>query len=68
MTYLRLGISPARRHVFGTGDTALNHNLLAGYERHADDMTLEKVDGCGHFIADEMPDLVAERAREFFAG
>lgn len=53
--------------LFGTGDTALNHNLLAGCERHADQMTVEKVDGCGHFIADEMPDLVAERAREFFA-
>jgi pimeloyl-ACP methyl ester carboxylesterase len=53
--------------LFGTGDAALNHNLLAGYEQHADDMTLEKVDNCGHFIADEMPQLVAERAREFFA-
>ena len=53
--------------LFGTGDQALKHTLLAGYERHADDMQLEKVDGCGHFIADEMPDLVAERAREFFA-
>lgn len=53
--------------LFGTGDAALNHNLLAGYERHADEMQLEKVDGCGHFIVDEMPELVAERAREFFA-
>jgi len=53
--------------LFGTGDAALNHNLLAGYERHAEDMQLEKVDGCGHFIVDEMPELVAERAREFFA-
>lgn len=53
--------------LFGTGDAALNHNLLAGYERHADNMTLEKVDGCGHFIADEMPDLVTERARELFS-
>lgn len=53
--------------LFGTGDAALNHSLLTGYERHADDMTVEKVDNCGHFIADEMPDLVAERAREFFA-
>lgn len=53
--------------LFGTGDAALSHTLLAGYERHADDMTLEKVESCGHFIADEMPDLVAERAREFFA-
>ncbi len=53
--------------LFGTGDAALNHNLLAGYERHADQMTVEKVNGCGHFIADEMPQLVAQRAREFFA-
>ena len=52
--------------LFGTGDAALNHNLLAGYERHAEDMQLEKVDGCGHFIADEMRDLVTERARAFF--
>jgi pimeloyl-ACP methyl ester carboxylesterase len=51
--------------LFGTGDTALNHQILAGSERHADDMTVEKVEGCGHFIADEMPDLVAEKAREF---
>ncbi len=53
--------------LFGTGDAALNHKLLAGYERHADQMTIEKVDGCGHFIADEMPQLVTEKAREFFS-
>ncbi|MGN6257945.1 MAG: alpha/beta fold hydrolase [Solirubrobacterales bacterium] len=53
--------------LFGTGDAALNHNLLAGYEQHADNMTVEKIDNCGHFIADEMPDLVAARAREFFS-
>jgi pimeloyl-ACP methyl ester carboxylesterase len=53
--------------LFGTGDAALNHEILAGSERHADDMRIEKVEGCGHFIADEMPDLVAERAKEFFA-
>ena len=52
--------------LFGTGDAALRHQLLAGYERHAEAMEVEKVDGCGHFIADEMPDLVAERAHEFF--
>jgi pimeloyl-ACP methyl ester carboxylesterase len=52
--------------LFGTGDTALNHQILAGSERHADEMTIEKVDGCGHFIVDEMPELVAERARAFF--
>jgi pimeloyl-ACP methyl ester carboxylesterase len=55
------------RLLFGTGDQALNHKILAGSERHADDMQIEKVEGCGHFIADERPDLVAEQAREFFS-
>jgi pimeloyl-ACP methyl ester carboxylesterase len=53
--------------LFGTDDAALPSRLLAGYEHHADDMTVELVEGCGHFIADERPELVAERAREFFA-
>jgi pimeloyl-ACP methyl ester carboxylesterase len=53
--------------LFGTDDTALRPQLLAGYERHADEMRVELVSGCGHFIADERPDLVAERARELFS-
>jgi pimeloyl-ACP methyl ester carboxylesterase len=53
--------------LFGTGDKALRPELLAGYQDHADEMEVELVDSCGHFIADEMPELVAERARGFFA-
>lgn len=56
------------RMLFGTDDAAIHTDLLAGYESHADDMEIELVPGCGHFIADERPDLVAERARSFFAG
>jgi pimeloyl-ACP methyl ester carboxylesterase len=52
--------------LFGTDDAALRHELLAGYEEHAEQMEVELVEGCGHFIADERPDLVAKRAREFF--
>src|SRR5262245_41389432 len=59
----RLGVPT--RLLFGEDDFALPPKLLAGYERHADDMRVELVPGCGHFIADERPDLVAERAREF---
>jgi|SRR4051794_3587891 len=55
------------RMLFGTDDTAIHTDLLAGYEAHADAMEIELVPGCGHFIADERPDLVAERARAFFA-
>ena len=65
--YAKARLRVPTKLLFGTGDAALRHTLLAGYERHADDMTLEKVDNCGHFIADERPDLVTERAREFFA-
>ncbi|MEX2106263.1 MAG: alpha/beta hydrolase [Solirubrobacterales bacterium] len=53
--------------LFGTDDAALRPSMLAGYQRHADEMRVELVPGCGHFIADERPDLVAARAREFFA-
>ncbi len=53
--------------LFGSDDQALRPELLEGYEDHADDMQVELVPNCGHFIADEMPELVAERAREFLA-
>jgi pimeloyl-ACP methyl ester carboxylesterase len=65
--YARQRLTVPTRMLFGTDDAALRPEILAGYERHADDMQVELVPGCGHFIADEMPDLVAERAREFFA-
>jgi pimeloyl-ACP methyl ester carboxylesterase len=55
------------RLVFGEGDFALRPQMLAGWQRHAEDMQVEMVPDCGHFIVDERPELVAERAREFFA-
>jgi pimeloyl-ACP methyl ester carboxylesterase len=65
--YAKARLEVPTKLLFGKGDQALKYTLLDGYEKHADDMQLELVDGCGHFIADEMPDLVAEKAREFFA-
>lgn len=55
------------RMLFGTGDAALRPELVDTSQRFADDMELERVEACGHFIADERPGLVAERAREFLA-
>jgi pimeloyl-ACP methyl ester carboxylesterase len=52
----------------GAADPALRPPTLRGYEENAEDMTLELVEGVGHFIADERPDLVLARAREHFAG
>ena len=53
--------------LFGVRDWVLRPALLDGYERHADRMTVEWVGDCGHFIADERPELVADRARDFLA-
>jgi pimeloyl-ACP methyl ester carboxylesterase len=64
--YAKARLKVPTRMLFGTDDAALRPELLAGYERHAEDMDVELVDGCGHFIADERPELVAERTREFF--
>jgi pimeloyl-ACP methyl ester carboxylesterase len=55
------------RLLFGADDFVLRPALLAGYEKHADRMEVELVPSCGHFIADERPQLVADRARAFFS-
>jgi len=52
--------------LFGTRDFAIKEETLEGYEEHADDMRVEKVPGVGHFIADERPDLITQRALELF--
>lgn len=55
------------RMLFGEDDPALRRSMLAGYERHAEAMSVEIVADTGHFIVDERPELVAARAREFLA-
>ena len=65
--YARAHLEVPTLLVFGIDDLALRPEMLAGYQRHADDMWVEFVEGCGHFIADERPELVAARAREFLA-
>ena len=53
--------------LFGVDDFVLRPQMLAGYQRHAEEMRVELVEGSGHFIADERPQLVVERARDFLA-
>jgi pimeloyl-ACP methyl ester carboxylesterase len=60
-------MSVPTRLINGAEDFALAPALLEGYELHADEMDVELVPDCGHFIVDEMPDLVIERARDFLA-
>jgi pimeloyl-ACP methyl ester carboxylesterase len=49
------------RLVVGARDPVVRPSLLAGRERFADDLTIELVPDCGHWIPAERPDLVAER-------
>jgi pimeloyl-ACP methyl ester carboxylesterase len=51
----------------GTADLAIDHRRLGDWEKWADDMRVELVDDSGHFVAEELPELVAERALELFA-
>jgi pimeloyl-ACP methyl ester carboxylesterase len=49
------------RLVVGARDPVVRPSLLAGRQRFADDLTIELVPDCGHWIPAERPDLVAER-------
>jgi len=52
----------------GTKDLAIDHKRLGEWEKRADDMAVELRDDSGHFIAEELPDVVAARARALFNG
>jgi pimeloyl-ACP methyl ester carboxylesterase len=65
--YAQQRLTVPTRLVFGSDDFVLRPEMLAGYQRHAETMEVVLVSGCGHFIADERPDLVAAQAREFLA-
>ena len=74
--YLRALTQPGRwaghrlkvptRLLFGARDGALSPLTVRGHEGHADDMAVELVPDSGHFIQEETPELVAERALELF--
>jgi len=54
------------RILAGEADPVIKADILAGYEPYADDMSVEILSGCGHFVAEEKPEIVVERARQLF--
>jgi pimeloyl-ACP methyl ester carboxylesterase len=52
--------------LYGGQDPNMTAEILDGYQSHADDLTIEEVDGASHFIADEKPQVVIDRALAFF--
>jgi pimeloyl-ACP methyl ester carboxylesterase len=53
--------------VFGSRDPVIRADRLGGWEEHADDMRIEEIED-GHFLPDEQPALIAERALALFRG
>ena len=51
----------------GLSDVVIRPEMLRGYEPYADEIGVELVKGAGHFIHEERPDFVLERALTFFA-
>jgi pimeloyl-ACP methyl ester carboxylesterase len=56
---------PARL-LFGEKEPAMSPAMLEGAEDHADDLTVEILPGVGHFIPEQCPELVLDRARDLF--
>jgi pimeloyl-ACP methyl ester carboxylesterase len=51
----------------GGADRILRRDFVRGYERFADDLRLEVLDGVGHFACDQAPQHVARRMLSFLA-
>ena len=64
--YRRQRLRTPTRILFGTDDNTMDPRPLDASRRYADDMRVELVPGVGHFIVDERPDLVLDRAMSFF--
>jgi pimeloyl-ACP methyl ester carboxylesterase len=58
---------PARL-LSGDGDPVISAGLLTGWQAAAPDLHVEVVPGCGHFLPEEVPDLVAEHVGALFGG
>lgn len=65
--YRRIGLRTPTLVLHGLDDHVVRPSNLSGYERYASRLSVEFVEGGGHFIVDERPDVVLERTLSFFA-
>lgn len=66
-SYRGTRLTTPTRLLIGAEDPVVRPEFLGDYEAHADDLALDVVDGASHWIVDERPDVVLERALPFFA-
>jgi pimeloyl-ACP methyl ester carboxylesterase len=55
------------RWLIGTDDPVIRPELTDGYAEHISDFEIELVDGLGHWIVAQQPELVLDRIRAFLA-
>jgi pimeloyl-ACP methyl ester carboxylesterase len=65
--YASMRLTVPARLLLGRGDQAVRPALVSGWQQHADDMAVELLEGCGHFLPEERPELVARRAADLFS-
>jgi pimeloyl-ACP methyl ester carboxylesterase len=65
--YLQRRITIPLRLLFGKKDLLYDPHVEQILRRNADQVEVEAIDGASHFIAEERPELIAERIRDFFA-
>jgi pimeloyl-ACP methyl ester carboxylesterase len=65
--YKKLRLTTPTVILAGERDFMLPPGVLFGAGGHADDLSVEVVADCGHYLHEERPDLVAKTARELFA-
>jgi len=65
--YKKLRLTTPTVILAGERDFMLPPGVLSGADGHADDLSVEVVAGCGHYLHEERPDLVAKTARELFS-
>jgi pimeloyl-ACP methyl ester carboxylesterase len=63
----KLRLKVPTRLIAGTKDPVVKPHTMKGWESYADDMGIEWVEGVGHMVPEEAPELVVERALELFA-
>lgn len=63
--YRGMRLTVPTRMLFGTEDRAIARSAVADTERFGEDYAIEYVEGVGHFIVDEQPDLVNARIDSF---
>ena len=65
--YRNTRLAVPTRLIIGDRDPVASDEVLTGFEDNADDMAVETIAGAGHFLPEEVPDIVARRILDFFS-